>query len=44
MTDDRAPRAPLWLRLLGGSVLALMALAMAFAIATAVYRFPEIGV
>lgn len=44
MTDRSQARSPLWLRLLGGAVLLLMGVAMLYAIAIAVIRFPQIGV
>lgn len=36
--------SPLWLRLLGGGVLALMGAGLAYAVAIGVLRFSEIGV
>jgi len=44
MPDARPVPAPLWLRLLGGAVLAVMAAGMAYAVAIGLLRFPEIGV
>ena len=41
--SGRAP-LPLWLRLLGGAVLALMGAGLAYAVVIAVLRFPQIGV
>jgi hypothetical protein len=36
--------SPLWLRLLGGTVLGLMAAGVVYAVAIGVLRFSEIGV
>jgi len=45
MPDARhAPPSPVWLRLLGGAVLGLMAAGLVYAVAIAVLRFSEIGV
>ena len=44
MTDLRSVPAPLWLRLLGGTVLGLMGACLLYAVAVAVTRFSQIGV
>jgi len=44
MADSGRAPSPLWLRLLGGAVLGLMAAGLAYAAAIAVLRFSQIGV
>jgi hypothetical protein len=44
MDDTRHPVSPLWLRLLGGAVLALMASGLVYAVGFALMRFSKIGV
>jgi hypothetical protein len=43
-TPTPHPRSPVWLRLLGGAVLALMGAGLVYAVAIGVLRFSEIGV
>ncbi len=44
MPDPRHTPSPLWLRLLAGTVLCSMGAGLAYAVVTAVLRFPDIGV
>lgn len=44
MAEPRHRPSPLWLRLLGGAVLALMAAGLVYAVVIGVLRFPQIGV
>jgi hypothetical protein len=44
MPGSNPTPSPLWLRLLGGAVLALMGAGLTYAVVIAVLRFPQIGV
>jgi hypothetical protein len=44
MADSGHAPSSLWLRLLGGAVIALMGAGLAYAVVIAVLRFPQIGV
>lgn len=44
MSEIRHAPSPLWLRLLGGAVLALMGAGLVYAVTIGVLRFPAIGV
>ena len=44
MAETRHDPSPLWLRLLGGVVLALMGAGLLYAVTIGVLRFPSIGV
>jgi hypothetical protein len=44
MPETERPPSPLWLRMLGGAVLALMGAGLVYAVAIGVLRFSEIGV
>jgi hypothetical protein len=44
MTEPRTVRSPLWLRLLGGTGVVLIAAGLLYAVSIALLRFRDIGV